>query len=216
MADPFRRQLLIGGLAAALAPGLAFAAAGPSRLLFSASRNGHRIGQQQVDFERQGDAVTARTLAEFTVKIGPLAVYRYRHQAVEQWDGDVFVRLETHTDQNGKALRVTAERSPAGPAILNAAGERILGPATAAPFSHWNRQIAGRPLFNPQDGMLLRESASAPQAARVRLANGADLPATRIVFRGEAEIQDFYDQAGTWTGLIGKLKDGSTIEYRRL
>ena len=37
-----------------------------------------------------------------------------------------------------------------------------------------------------------------------------------IVFRGEAEIQDFYDQSGNWTGLIGKLKDGSIIEYHRL
>ena len=34
--------------------------------------------------------------------------------------------------------------------------------------------------------------------------------------RGEAEIDDFYDEAGVWTALKGKLEDGSRIEYRRV
>jgi hypothetical protein len=33
--------------------------------------------------------------------------------------------------------------------------------------------------------------------------------------RGEAEIDDTYDESGVWTALRGKLKDGSMIEYRR-
>jgi len=37
-----------------------------------------------------------------------------------------------------------------------------------------------------------------------------------VAIRGEAEIDDFYDEAGAWQSLTGKLDDGSKVEYRRV
>jgi hypothetical protein len=33
---------------------------------------------------------------------------------------------------------------------------------------------------------------------------------------GESQIDDWYDSAGEWVALRGKVKDGSVLEYRRV
>ncbi|MDO8324352.1 MAG: hypothetical protein Q7T23_15595, partial [Phenylobacterium sp.] len=58
------------------------------------------------------------------------------------------------------------------------------------------------PLFNPQGGKILK----------VTVRRGG---ANHWAVRGEAEIDNWYDEAGVWTALKGKLEDGSRIEYRR-
>jgi len=206
-----RREL--GGLALMFVPAIVSAA---TPVTFEALRNGRRIGEQRTTLERQGDERIVRTVATFAVKVGPLTLYRYRHEAIERWVGDRFVRLETSTDQNGKSLRVTAQRQAEGVIIVDAAGRSTRAAATAAPFSHWNRAIAGRPLFNPQDGKVLRVTASAPQPTSIRLANGDAVRGERIQFRGDVDVDDYYDEKGGWAGLAGKLDDGSKLEYRRL
>jgi hypothetical protein len=50
----------------------------------------------------------------------------------------------------------------------------------------------------------------------LRLADGAERQGVLVRFRGDAEIDDYYDEAGVWAGLSGKLGDGSYMEYRRL
>jgi PAS domain-containing protein len=189
---------------------------GAGKVTFEALRNGRKIGEQSTAIERRGAERIVRTLAVLAVKVGPLTVYRYRHEATERWEVDRFMRLETLTNQNGKPLRTSAQRDSDGVAIVDSTGRRVRASAATAPFSHWNREIAGRPLFNPQTGKLLRITASAPQPAPIRLANGGAIPGVRISFRGDAEIDNFYDETGAWAGLVGKLEDGSKLEYRRL
>jgi len=189
---------------------LGLAAAGPAlaappadrRLEFAALRNGARIGLHRMSFSGPPDALTVVTEAEMTVKLGPVAVFRYRHHAVERWAGDRFAGIETSTDSNGRSQKVVARRSGAGVVIETGRG-RIQAPASASPFTHWNPQAFQGPMFNPQDGKLLRVTAvrTSPRQWTVR---------------GEAEIDDFYDEASVWSALRGKLRDGSTMEYRRL
>lgn len=172
----------------------------PSRLAFAAIRNGRRIGEQRMSFASDGESLLVHTVAEMAVKLGPLTLYRYRHEANERWKGDRFDSLDTQTNANGKLLRVTARRTDAGVEITSAAGLVVKAPESALPFSHWNRKIATAPLFNPQDGKLVHETVVATPG--------------KLSFRGEVEIDDFYDDAGTWVGLVGKLSDGSKMEYR--
>ena len=47
------------------------------------------------------------------------------------------------------------------------------------------------------------------------LADGRTVEAQVWALRGEADIDNWYDRAGVWTGLKGRLPDGSTLEYRR-
>lgn len=196
-----RRTILAGGLLLPLAPGLVRAAA--RNLTFAVFRNGAKIGEHHISFAGDGPALTATTDAVMTVKIGPVPVFRYHHHAVEHRTDGVFAALETSTTSNGKDERVVAERTAAGVRIDCNYGKTTLA-ADANPMTHWNPQIfGGPPLFNPQTGKLLKV-----RTARVS--------PNHVTIRGEAEIDDFYDDAGAWQALTGKLDDGSKVEYRRL
>ncbi|CAN5816152.1 hypothetical protein BH11PSE1_BH11PSE1_14690 [soil metagenome] len=195
-----RRLLLAGGLAAL--PGLTLASTPPSRrLVFHVLRNGTRIGEHVMSFAGDPASPTVTTDVRMTVKLGPVPVFRYRHHAVERWTGGRFASLETTTDSNGKAERVSARRTDSGVTIETAKG-RITGPPGVCPFTHWNPEVFAGPLFNPQEGKLLKVTARKVAAGQWSV-------------RGEAEIDDWYDDAGVWTALTGKLKDGSMLEYRR-
>jgi hypothetical protein len=191
------------------------AAAMLERLAFAALRNGHKIGEQHMTFA-EGDGLTVRTEVEMTVKLGPLTLYRYRHDATERWRDGRFQGLDTRTMDNGKALQVSARREDDRVTITPAAGGALRAGKDALPFTHWNRAIARAPLFNPQDGKLLRESVAAPVSGSVMLADGTSRAAEGVAFRGDADIEDWYGGDGVWTGLTGRLKDGSLLEYRRL
>jgi len=98
--------------------------------------------------------------------------------------------------------------------VIETAKGRISAPAGASPLTHWNAQALAGPLFNPQEGKLLKVSAR-------RRTDGLTTPGGRAAatlwsVRGEAEIDDWYDAEGSWLALKGKLKDGSVMEYRRV
>ena len=198
---PHRRAILACGLVLPLMPALARAA--PKGLTFAVFRNGTKIGEHHVSFAGDGAALTATTEATMTVKIGPVPVFRYLHRALERRTDGVFTSLETNTTINGKAEHVVAERTGGGIRVDCPSGKATFS-ADTNPMNHWNQQIfAGGPLFNPQTGRLLK----------VRTAKVAP---GHWTIRGEAEIDDYYDDSGAWQSLTGKLDDGSKVEYRRV
>ncbi len=196
-----RRAVLAGGLLLPLMPRLALAA--PKTLSFAVFRNGSHIGEHHVNFSGDDANLTATTDAVMLVKIGPVPVFRYHHHALEKHAGGVFASLETSTTTNGKDEHVVAERTSAGVHVDCPYGKSVLS-ADANPMNHWNEQIfTGAPLFNPQTGKVLKVHVA-------KVAPG------HVTIRGEAEIDDFYDEGGAWQSLTGKLDDGSKVEYRRI
>jgi hypothetical protein len=213
-----RRAMLAGALSclgmAALAPP-ARCAVQPRILSFEVLRNGRKIGEQAMSFAGDDD-LTVHTQTDMTVTLGPISLFRYRHEATERWQGGRFTSLQTRTDSNGKILQVSARREGGAVHIQPAAGAAIEAADATLPFTHWNRKIAAAPLFNPQDGKLLKERGAPAGAGAVTLADGGLRQAEGVVFKGEASIEDWYDEDAVWTALTGRLKDGSAIDYRRL
>ena len=195
-----RRGLIVGGLSLGLVPGAALAL--PPKVTFAVFRNGSRIGEHAMTFSGDEMNRVASAEAAFTVKLGPVPVYRYKHRAIERYRNGRFASIETSTDDNGKKLKVTAEAGASGVMIEGPAG-KVRAPADAAPLSHWNPAVFGRPLFNQQEGKLLKVTATQVKPGHWQV-------------RGEAEIDDFYDAQGNWLALKGKLEDGSRMEYRRV
>jgi hypothetical protein len=196
-----RRAVLASGLILPLLPRLAWAS--PKNLSFAVFRNGSRIGEHHVSFSGEGPALIATTDAMMTVRIGPVPVFRYHHHALERRADGAFATLETTTTTNGKQERVDAERTGGAIHINCNYGKTTLG-ADSNPLNHWDRDIfSGGPLFNPQTGKIMKV-----RTAKVTPAH--------VTIRGEAEIDDFYDEGGAWQSLTGKLDDGSKVEYRRV
>lgn len=194
-----RRELLLGGVGL-LAPSLARAA--PGKLAFQVFRNGAKIGEHRMTFSGGDDDRTVVTDVDMVVKIGPVPVYRYRHTAFERWTGGRWSSIETTTNGNGKVFGVSGRAMGSYVQITGPKGA-VRGPADAVPFSHWNQASFGKPLFNPQEGKMLKVTCSKVAAGHWQI-------------RGDAEIDDFYDPSGAWVALKGKLEDGSRMEYRRL
>ena len=196
-----RRELILGGAGLALVPGAALAAL-PNKLAFQVFRNGTKVGEHQVVFTGDDSLRTATTDVLMTVKVGPVPVYKYKHQAIEKWADGKWVSAEATTNDNGKMKKVVAKAMPGYVQISGPAGA-VRGPADALPLSHWNQGSFGKPLFNQQEGKLLKVKCT-------QVAPG------HWSIRGDAEIDDFYDGSGNWMALQGKLDDGSKMEYKRV
>jgi hypothetical protein len=212
--DPTRRLFLAAGALLA-APAPLLAAPPPTRrLVFAVLRNGERIGEHRMTFAGDAASPTVSTEVDMTVKLGGVTVYRYRHTAREVWTEGRFESLESVTDATAGDRKVSARRTPSG--VLIRTGRReVLAPAGTSPLTHWNSKVLTGRLFNPQEGDLVRITAAPKGVRPVVLADGRSVEAQVWSLRGEAEIDNWYDRAGVWTGLKGRLKDGSVIEYRR-
>ena len=148
-----RRELLAAGVGL-LVPGAALAAR-PPRLAFAVYRNGARVGEHAMTFSGDDDALTVSTDVNMTVKIGPVPVYRYRHTAVEKWAAGKWVSIDTTTNANGKVHKASG-RAMGGYVAISGPKGASRGPADAVPLSHWNQASFGRPLFNQQEGKMLK------------------------------------------------------------
>lgn len=213
--DALDRRGVLAGLGL-LAAGPALAQTAPRGALhFEVWRSGRRIGAHSVSFHGDDGQVTATIEADMLVKLGPIPLFRYRHDATESWRGGRFMALQTRSVTNGKVEQVSATR--VGDAVTIAVGgaRPVLAPANACPLTHWNPNALTGPLFNPQTGALLRESVSRA-ADTLQMADGRTVSATRYQLHGEAEIADWYAPSDGWIALRGKAMDGSSIEYRRV
>lgn len=213
--DLSRRTMLATGLALASTAVAKAAAPTSKKLEFAIFRNGAKVGSHLMVFGGDGASPVVTTDVQMLVKLGPVPVYRYRHHAVERWSGGRFASLDTTTDANGKPQKVSARRTERGLVVETGSG-KLIAAADTLPFTHWNPEVFGSPLFNPQEGKLLKVTAIRKPDTSIKLSNGRGTSAVRWSVRGEAEIDDWYDQFGVWSGLSGKLKDGSVLEYRRL
>lgn len=196
-----RRELILGGAGLLLAPGAAWAAL-PNRLAFQVFRNGTKVGEHLITFSGDENNRVATTNVAMTVKVGPVPVYKYKHTAVEKWADGKFASIETTTDGNGKKTKASARAMGSHVQIVGPGGA-VRGPANALPLNHWNQANFGKPLFNQQEGKMLKVTCTKVKEGHWQV-------------RGEAEIDDFYDAQGNWMALRGKLEDGSRMEYKRV
>ena len=179
-------------------------------------RNGSHIGRHHVGFESGAAGLAVAIEAEMLVKIGPIPVFNYHHQATETWRDGRFAALQSRTTTNGKREEVAASRTAEGVAISRGAAlPPVQAVADAHPLTHWNAEVLQGPLFNPQTGAILHLHVVRSAGEPLRLADARTVSSTRYALTGDTEITDWYDDGGAWAALRAKGPDGSYVEYRR-
>ncbi|HWA46416.1 MAG TPA: DUF6134 family protein [Hypericibacter adhaerens] len=73
-------------------------------------RQGSQIGTHSVEFTRDGDKLTVRTRIRIEVKLLFVTVYRFEHDAEEDWIDGKLMRFAAQTDDNGTDRDVLLER----------------------------------------------------------------------------------------------------------
>lgn len=203
---------LFGGL---LATAMAAAAETSSRYLFEVSYDDRPIGTHLFEVERDGRAKRVRSVADFHVRMLFVSLYRYRHEAQEEWRDGCLQSLQSRTDDNGRRFEVSAATDATALRISRSEPEAVVDviPADCAgSFAYWDlEQLQRTALLNSQTGVLTPVTLAFEGEERF-----AGAPALRYSLQpaGLPPIVLWYhSDTRTWLGLETRRGDG-VLRYR--
>ena len=154
---------------------------------FAVFLDGAPIGSHRFEIRHEGPARVVTSRARFEVKFAGIPVYRYRHDATEEWRGDCLARLEASTDDGGERTAVTV--APEGCTMS---------------FAYWNpRMLQQSALLNAQTGRMDPVSVTVLGDGRYRI-SGTKNP-----------IELRYSPQGEWLTLESTVAGGRLLSYRR-
>ena len=203
--------VLAAGPTVAASNDLALATFPPAgRLDYTVVREGDDIGTQSVEFIRSGDRLTVRTHVNILVTVLGIPVFRFTHEAEEQWQNGRLTAFKSKSNDDGEprdvALRLEGDR------LHGTYNGRILDlPATLIPASLWRPDTV-------QQSVLLD-----PIKGRDRQVTIADKGTEKLKIRGQVLDAHHYAMTGQivrdiWYGPDGQIvqvdfpaKDGSQI-----
>lgn len=170
-------------------------------------RKGNPIGFHRVDVEATPEGRIARTTIAMRVNFGPLPLFRYDHQSVEEWRDGKLHSIEAQTKQNGERSFMRAFRKE-GALFVEGSGYTGVAPATASPSTYWNRQIVkSEALLSTQTGELIPVAVSALGVSR----SPGDVPAEQFRLVGTVPLNLWYE-GERWIG-SRFLIDGEELVY---
>ncbi|WP_298923196.1 DUF6134 family protein [uncultured Ramlibacter sp.] len=214
---PMLKTLWVLALACAAAPSLRAQAPPlpPREWRFEARLDGEPIGEHVFRLSAGAQGLQLASDARFTVRVLGIPVYRYRHQAHEQWQGGCLASLRSDTEDGGKPSSVRAAPAEGGLRVDAPAPGRLL-PGCVMGFAYWHPAMRRQAqLLDPQTGQLEPVRIQQLEAGTVDV-RGAPVAAVRwrIALRDQA-IDVWYAAAGDdWLGLDSSLAGGRRLSYR--
>jgi len=203
--------LLVAWPAAGASNDLALANFPPAgRLDYKVVREGDDIGTQSVEFIRDGDRLTVRTHVNILVTVLGVPVFRFTHEAEEQWQNGQLTAFKSKSNDDGEprdvALRLDGDR------LRGTYNGRTLDlPASLIPASLWRPDTVRQTvLLDPIKG-------------RDRQVTVVDKGLEKVKVRGQLVDAHHYAMSGQivrdiWYGPDGQIvqvqfpaKDGSEI-----
>lgn len=173
--------------------------------LFEASLDGKPIGEHRYTVEGSAGGAPQQVFsqARFDVRLLGIPVYRYRHQAQEQWQDGCLRSIRADTDDNGESLQVKASVGAGLPA------------GCTMSFAYWNPAIfRATQLLNVQTGRMEPVQIEALSDAPL------DVQGQRVTARRwriaalKQRIDVWHDPKGRWVGLDATLEGDRHLRYR--
>jgi hypothetical protein len=210
------RRLVLGaalsGIAAApVPPGVPR----DDRISFRVVRKGSDIGFHTLTFAPQPGGLDIHIAVRIAVSFGPITLYRYELDGLEQWRDGQVMRLSAKTNDDGTRDQMLAQRDRQGLWVSGNKVARYLAPPDALPATHWNEAELRAPWINPQDGRLLHPTVTPLGAAPVETGAGRDTTEQRYDIAGDVHMQIWYSLAHRWAGLTFTAHDGSAVRYEQ-
>ncbi len=179
-----------------------------------------KIGQHV--FTLNDNMLTSK--AKFNVKVLFLNAYQYDHQAIEHWQEDCLVNLQSYTVENKVISNVEGKLTEANFVVDD--GKRIQNlPACTMTFAYWNPRILSQSrLLNPQNAEWLDTKISKLGKDTIEV-RGKKTEATHYRIDGtldgnpkdakpKLKIELWYSAENEWLALRSTTPDGYIINYK--
>jgi hypothetical protein len=204
--------LLLGSVAAASSNDLALASFRPAgRLDYKIVRHGDEIGFLSIEFIRNRDQLTVRTHAKIVVTFIGIPLYRFVHEAEEQWVNGKLLSLTSRSNDNGEPRQVA----------FRVDGDRLRGtyngrvrdyPATLIPASLWNPETLHQTvLLDPIRGRDRRVTVVDKGEEAIKI-KGQVVTAHHYAITDKITRDLWYDSNGRLVQVRFSAKDGSEIQ----
>ncbi len=184
-------------------------------IAFRILRDGAEVGTHRIAFAQRGTTTVARVAIDIAVSFAWVTVYRLTQRATETWEGDRFIGIESHTDDNGTAAWMRAAPDADGALRVSGSGTApYAAPPGAVPSTYWNPAILrAAPVISSQDGRLTEQRIRTGALEEVPCAGGT-VRARRHEVLGERDMEIWYDLDDQWAYMRFR-RDGSLITYLR-
>ncbi len=176
-------------------------------------REGSQIGTHSVEFTRDGDKLTVRTRIRIEVKLLFITVYRFEHDAEEDWVGGKLMRFAAKTDDNGTDRDVLLERQ----------GDKLRGhynseqatlPGDLIPGSLWNPATVDQTqLIEPTKGRAKAVKIVDRGTESIALSSGK-VEAHHFSITGDLRREVWYGADGEVVQAAYAAKDGSLLTFK--
>ncbi|MEO5701928.1 MAG: DUF6134 family protein [Casimicrobiaceae bacterium] len=190
--------------------------ASPTTWNFAVELDGKSIGTHRFTLRDHGGHRELVSAARFRVTLLGIPVYRYSHDATEQWQGNCLTALRAHTDDNGQVSAVEAGPGANGALQVQRGGTTAALEGCVMSFAYWNpRILTQRRLLNAQTGAYEDVRLQPLPEASVRV-HGVEVPARgfRITAAGKP-IDLWYSKDDEWLALDTVVDGGRRMRYRQ-
>jgi hypothetical protein len=198
--------------AAAASNDLALATFPPAgRLDYKVVREGNDIGTQSVEFIRSGDRLTVRTHVNILVTVLGIPVFRFTHDAEEQWQNGQLTAFKSKSNDDGEprdvALRLEGDR------LRGTYNRRTLDlPASLIPASLWRPDTVQQSvLIDPIKGRDRQVTIVDEGIEKIKI-RGQALEAHHFAMTGQIVRDIWYGPDGQIVQVHFPAKDGSQIQ----
>ncbi len=187
-------------------------------IAFDVFRGDSPFGTHILRFEENGDELRVMTDVQLRVRIGPVTVFRYEHDAVEVYENGQLTRIESTTLKDGEQLRVNISRD--GDVFSGQGSDEngnvhpVMIPASLPPSSHWAGYAPGLDtIINTETGAEMPVTITELGMASIE-AGGRQIEARHIRLEGSLTLELWYDADGEWVRCRFSAR-GQDITYVR-
>jgi len=185
-----------------------------SPAVFDVLRDGSKIGEHRLVFEREDSTLKVSVETAMSVEFAFVTLFRYEHKRVERWRDGELESLAGMTNDDGTEYEISIVRKEGHYSrTVNGSEEELSGPVAVDSLWSKDRLTAGK-LF----------SAASDQVYRVRSdllgwetieARGGAVEAEHYKLTGEIDRDLWYGPDGALLKVQYESAEGETFEYVR-
>ena len=209
-----RALLFTAAVAGPCLAGLAATAAAEDPMVFDVLRDGSKIGEHRLVFERENSTLKVSVETDMAVKFAFLTVFRYEHKRIERWHGDELESLAGMTNDDGTEYEISIVRKEGHYSrTVNGTEEELSGPVAIDSWWSKDRLSAGK-LFSADSDSVYRVRSDLMGKETIE-ASGGQVEAEHYKLSGELDRDLWYGPTGELLKVQYQNAAGETFEFIR-